>query len=89
MDALTELIEGSGAKLIAVGDGKQLRSIAPGGMFDRIAHRAPTAELADVRRTGDPTERKAWAALRAAEPERAMAHYPRQSQRPRLDRIGR
>ena len=37
MDALTELIERSGAKLIAVGDGKQLPSIGPGGMFDRIA----------------------------------------------------
>ncbi len=54
MDALTELIERSGAKLIAVGDGKQLPSIGPGGMFDRIAGRAPTAELADVRRTSDP-----------------------------------
>ncbi len=46
MDALTELIERSGAKLIAVGDGKQLPSIGPGGMFDRLAHHAPTAELA-------------------------------------------
>ena len=42
MDDLTELIERSGAKLVAVGDGKQLPSIGPGGMFDRIAHRAPT-----------------------------------------------
>ena len=80
MDALTELIERSGAKLIAVGDGKQLPSIGPGGMFDRIAGRAPTAELADVRRTSDPEERKAWAALRAGEPERAMAHYQSRGQ---------
>ncbi len=80
MDALTELIERSGAKLIAVGDGKQLPSIGPGGMFDRIACRAPTAELADVRRTSDPEERKAWAALRAGEPERAMAHYQARGQ---------
>ena len=80
MDALTELIERSGAKLIAVGDGKQLPSIGPGGMFDRIAGRAPTAELTDVRRTSDPEERKAWAALRAGEPERAMAHYQARGQ---------
>ena len=80
MDALTELIDRSGAKLIAVGDGKQLPSIGPGGMFDRIAGRAPTAELADVRRTSDPEERKAWAALRAGEPERAMAHYQARGQ---------
>ena len=80
MDALTELMERSGAKLIAVGDGKQLPSIGPGGMFDRIAGRAPTAELADVRRTSDPEERRAWAALRAGEPERAMAHYQSRGQ---------
>ena len=75
MDALTALIERSGAKLIAVGDGRQLPAIGPGGMFDRLALHAPTAELADVHRTLDPAERKAWAALRAGEPERAMAHY--------------
>jgi hypothetical protein len=80
MDALTELVDHSGAKLIAVGDGKQLPSIGPGGMFDRIAGRAPTAELADVRRTSDPEERRAWAALRAGEPERAMAHYQARGQ---------
>lgn len=75
MDALTELVERSGAKLIAVGDGKQLPSIGPGGMFDRLAAHVPIAELADIRRTQDPAERRAWAALRAGEPERAMAHY--------------
>jgi conjugative relaxase-like TrwC/TraI family protein len=80
MDALTELIERSGAKLVAVGDGRQLPSIGPGGMFERIAHRVPTAELGEVRRTSDPEERKAWAALRNGEPERAMAHYKSRSQ---------
>ncbi len=80
MDALTDLIERSGAKLIAVGDGKQLPSIGPGGMFDRLSLHAPTAELGDVRRTSDPEERKAWAALRAGEPERAMAHYQSRGQ---------
>jgi ATP-dependent exoDNAse (exonuclease V) alpha subunit len=73
LDALTELVERSGAKLIAVGDGKQLPSIGPGGMFDRIAEHAPVAELADIHRTHDPHERRAWGALRAGEPERAMA----------------
>ncbi len=75
LDALTGLVERSGAKLIAVGDGKQLPSIGPGGMFDRLSDHAPTAELADIRRTKDPAERRAWQALRAGEPERAMAHY--------------
>ena len=75
LDQLTQLIEASGAKLVAVGDGKQLPSIGPGGMFDRLTNHAPTAELADIHRTQDVGERKAWAALRAGEPEKAMAHY--------------
>jgi conjugative relaxase-like TrwC/TraI family protein len=75
LDALTELAEKTGAKLIAVGDGKQLPSIGPGGMFDRLAAHAPMAELEGVRRITDPQERRAWAALRAGKPERAMAHY--------------
>jgi len=75
LDALTQLVERSGAKLIAVGDGKQLPSIGPGGMFDRIAAHTPTAELRDIHRTKDPAEQQAWQALRAGEPERALAHY--------------
>ncbi len=75
LEALTELVERSGAKLIAVGDGKQLPSIGPGGMFDRLTGHAPAAELADIHRTGDAGEQKAWRALRAGEAERAMAHY--------------
>jgi ATP-dependent exoDNAse (exonuclease V) alpha subunit len=80
LDALTALVERSGAKLIAVGDGKQLPAIGPGGMFDRLANHAPTAELADIHRTKDPAERRAWQALRAGEPERAMAHYASRGQ---------
>jgi len=80
LDALTELVERSGAKLIAVGDGKQLPSIGPGGMFDRLTLHAPTAELADIHRTKDPADQRAWQALRAGEPERAMAHYASRGQ---------
>jgi ATP-dependent exoDNAse (exonuclease V) alpha subunit len=75
LDALTDLVVRSGAKLVAVGDGKQLPSIGPGGMFDRLAIHAPTAELADIHRTKDPAEQRAWRALRSSEPEQAMAHY--------------
>ncbi|HEY8304408.1 MAG TPA: MobF family relaxase, partial [Solirubrobacteraceae bacterium] len=75
LDDLTNLIERSGAELIGVGDGKQLPSIGPGGMFDRLTQAAPTVELQDIHRTTDPDERRAWQALRAGEPERAMAHY--------------
>jgi ATP-dependent exoDNAse (exonuclease V) alpha subunit len=75
LDALTNLVERSGAKLIAVGDCKQLPSIGPGGMFDRLTKHAPTVELETIHRTTNPQEQRAWQALRAGEPERAMAHY--------------
>jgi conjugative relaxase-like TrwC/TraI family protein len=80
LDALTGLVERSGAKLIAVGDGKQLPSIGPGGMFDRLTEHAPSAELADIHRAKDPADQRAWQALRAGEPERAMAHYASRGQ---------
>lgn len=78
LDKLTALVEQSGAKLIAVGDGQQLPAIGPGGMFDRLSEHAPTMELATIHRTRDPAEQRAWQALRAGEPERAMAHYKSQ-----------
>ena len=75
MDSLTALIERSGAKLVAVGDGRQLPAIGPGGMFDRLD--AQRTQRQARRRPPDTrsAERKAWAALRAGEPERALAHY--------------
>ncbi len=78
LDALTSLVERTGAKLIAIGDGKQLPSIGPGGMFDRLAAHGASIELAEIHRTNDPRERRAWQALRAGEPEAAMAHYKSQ-----------
>jgi conjugative relaxase-like TrwC/TraI family protein len=75
LDKLTSLVERTGAKLIVVGDAKQLPSIGPGGMFDTLTRHAPTVELATIHRTKDPAEQRAWQALRAGEPERAMAHY--------------
>ncbi len=76
LERLTELIERSGAKLVAVGDGKQLPSIGAGGMFDRLALLAPTVELSN-RSTAPSTQMSSarGQALRAGEPERAMAHY--------------
>lgn len=77
---LIDLIDTAGAKLVLTGDGKQLPSIGPGGMFDRLTTQMPVVEIEDVRRTLDPQERKAWAALRAGEPGRAMAHYQARGQ---------
>jgi AAA domain-containing protein len=49
-------------------------------MFDRLTQHAPVVELEAVHRTTDPDEQKAWQALRAGEPERAMAHYQARGQ---------
>jgi conjugative relaxase-like TrwC/TraI family protein len=75
LDRLTEMVERTGAKLVAVGDAAQLPSIGAGGMFDRLTEIAPSAELSDIRRTLDPQEQRAWADLRAGRSDRAMAHY--------------
>jgi hypothetical protein len=44
-ERLTEVVERTGSKLIAIGDGAQLPSIGAGGMFDRLADIAPSVEL--------------------------------------------
>ena len=75
LDRLTEVVEHAGAKLVAIGDGAQLPSIGAGGMFDRLADIAPSAQLSNVRRTLDRAEQRAWADLRAGRSDRAMAHY--------------
>jgi conjugative relaxase-like TrwC/TraI family protein len=77
---LIELVQRTGAKLIAVGDGQQLPAIGPGGMFDRIAQHTPTAELKDIYRTQDPKEQQAWETLRAGDPGRAIDHYNEKGQ---------
>jgi conjugative relaxase-like TrwC/TraI family protein len=75
LDRLTEVVADTGSKLVAIGDGAQLPSIGAGGMFDRLAQLAPSAQLSNVRRTLDPAEQRAWADLRAGRTDRAMAHY--------------
>jgi conjugative relaxase-like TrwC/TraI family protein len=75
LDRLTEVVAETGAKLVAIGDAAQLPSIGAGGMFERLAQIAPSAELSNVRRTLDPAEQRAWADLRAGRSDRAMAHY--------------
>ena len=75
LDRLTEMVERTGAKLVAIGDSAQLPSIGAGGMFDRLAEIAPSAQLSNIRRTLDPAEQRAWADLRAGRSDKAMAHY--------------
>jgi conjugative relaxase-like TrwC/TraI family protein len=75
LDRLTETVERSGSKLVAIGDAAQLPSIGAGGMFARLDEIAPSAELSNIRRTLDRDEQRAWSDLRAGRSDRAMAHY--------------
>lgn len=75
LDALTEVVARTGAKLVVIGDGAQLPSIGAGGMFDRLAEISPCAELSSVHRTHDRAEQRAWADLRAGRTDKALAHY--------------
>ncbi len=75
LSRLTEVVEQTRSKLVAIGDAAQLPSIGAGGMFARLSTIAPSAELSNIRRTLDPAEQRAWADLRAGRSDRAMAHY--------------
>jgi conjugative relaxase-like TrwC/TraI family protein len=75
LSRLTEVVEHTGSKLVAIGDAAQLPSIGAGGMFARLTGIAPSAELSNIRRTLDRDEQRAWADLRAGRSDRAMAHY--------------
>lgn len=65
----------SGAKLVLVGDDKQLLSVEAGGMFRELveAHPDLVTEMHTNRRAKQLWERKAQARLRVASPEQAEA----------------
>ncbi len=69
-----------GRSSIAVGDGKQLPSIGPGGMFDRLTGHAPSAELADIHRTRTLPNSARGRHYAPENSERAMAHYDSRGQ---------
>src|SRR5277367_2124892 len=65
------------AKVVAVGDHRQLGAVGPGGAFEALQARWPGAvEVLDenVRQT-DPDERAALAQLRAGDINRAVEWY--------------
>ena len=70
-------VERAGAKLIVVGDDRQLDAIGPGGALTALAARHPEVvwTLSDNLRQADPGEQAALAELRAGDPARAVAWY--------------
>src|SRR5438874_2014095 len=67
---LADAAERSRAKLVLVGDDRQLPEIEAGGAFRELAERLGAIELRQVRRQRDAWDRDALAALRAGEVER-------------------
>jgi len=74
---LLAAVESSGAKLVAVGDYRQLGSVGPGGALEALVsrHRGNVWTLTDNLRQRDPTERHALDQLRAGHVASAVNWY--------------
>jgi hypothetical protein len=70
-------VERAGAKLVLVGDDRQLDAVGPGGALTALATRHPEHvwTLGENLRQTDPGERAALAELRHGNPTRALAWY--------------
>ena len=70
-------VERAGARMIIVGDYRQLDAVGPGGALEAICARHPEAvhTLADNLRQVDPAERAALDRLRSGQVEHALAWY--------------
>jgi conjugative relaxase-like TrwC/TraI family protein len=70
-------VQAAGAKLVAVGDYRQLSSVGPGGALEALASRHPghVWTLRDNLRQRDPSERLALEHLRHGNPRTVVAWY--------------
>ncbi len=62
----------AGAKVVAIGDPRQLPSVEAGGWLSALARGLGTTPLTQVLRQRDPAERRALGALRAQRPARYL-----------------
>lgn len=73
--ALSDHARAAGAKLVLVGDDRQLPEIEAGGAFRALAQQTGALELHEVRRQRHPWDRAALAALRDGNVERFVQDY--------------
>jgi AAA domain-containing protein len=72
MAELTAKARASGAKLILVGDDKQLASIERGGMFSALRQEHGAVELHEVRRVADAEQKRAFNRMHAGDFQTAL-----------------
>jgi conjugative relaxase-like TrwC/TraI family protein len=77
LDRLLTHTRAAGAKLVLVGDPRQLPEIDAGGALGHLARRLPAVELTGNRRQEQPWERAALDELRAGAVTTAVADYHR------------
>lgn len=75
LDALLSHAEDAGAKVVLVGDDKQLPEIAAGGAFRALKEELPAVELSEVRRQSNSWERDALELLREGRSAEAVEVY--------------
>jgi Ti-type conjugative transfer relaxase TraA len=75
LDALLRHAEDAGAKVVLVGDDKQLPEIAAGGAFRALKEQLPAIELSEVRRQSNSWERDALELLREGRSAEAVEVY--------------
>jgi conjugative relaxase-like TrwC/TraI family protein len=68
-------VERAGARLVLVGDDRQLPEIGAGGAFQALARRLPAIELRENRRQLAVWEREALALVRAGDADQAVREY--------------
>ncbi|RJO77677.1 TrwC relaxase [Nocardia panacis] len=74
LDLVVDFVTRRGGVVRAIGDNKQLASIAAGGVLRDIVETAGASTLSQVMRFGDPAEAAATLAIRAGDPA-AIAFY--------------
>ena len=75
LHALLNHAEDAGAKVVLVGDDKQLPEIAAGGAFRALKEQLPSIELSEVRRQKHAWERDALELLRSGQAAEAVEVY--------------
>ena len=78
MAQVAALAAAAGAKLIPIGDAKQLASVERGGMFPVFEQKHGAAEISTVRRVQDEEQKKAWGAMHRGDFRAALETFDKQ-----------